>query len=174
MSDARRPRQQVATAALASDSGLRERAELSVIAPTVAREDVDSTGRVGAVAYPYRVYDAVATVERPLIADRDIDYVVTVDRSRRLAVRADAFPETTTRTLEDVLVIPSDLSDDQAREKAEDAVFNWTLRKVAVGSAPEVTFERSVDAYKLFWIASRPDGDVIVDSVRGTESPLDD
>ncbi|WP_306052565.1 hypothetical protein [Natronococcus wangiae] len=174
MSDAHRRRQQAVPADLASDSGPRERTDLTVIAPAVAREDVDSTGRVGAVAYPYRVYDAVATVERPLISDRDIDYVVTVDRSRRLAVRADAFPETATLTVDDALVIPSELSDTRTREKAEDAVFNWTLRKVAAGSAPDVTFERSVDAYKLFWIASRPDGDVIVDSVRATESPLDD
>jgi len=107
-------------------------------------------------------------LERPLIADRDIDYVVTVDRTRRLAVRADTFPETATRTVDDVLVIPSDLSDVQSHQKAEDAVFKWTLRKVAVGSEPDVTFEQSVDAYKLFWIAARPDGDIIVDSVRGT------
>ena len=172
MSDADRPR--VASAGLEIESGPRERTELTVIAPTVARDDVDSTGRVGAVAYPYRVYDAVSTIERPFISDRDLEFVVTVDRSRRLAVRADAFPETTTRTVDDVLVIPSELSDAQTREKAEDAVFNWTLRKVAVGSSPTVTFERSADAYKLFWIASRPDGDVIVDSVRGTESPLED
>ncbi|AEH39153.1 hypothetical protein [Halopiger xanaduensis] len=152
----------------------RERAELSVITPAVARDDVDSDGRVGAVAYPYRVYDAVATVGRPLLSDRELEYVVTVDRSRRLAVRADTFPETTDRTVKDVLVIPSELSDEQTGEKADDAVFNWTLRKVAVSSAPDVRFERSVDAYKLFWIASRPDGDVIVDSVRGTESPLED
>ncbi|WP_121741971.1 hypothetical protein [Natronorubrum halophilum] len=152
----------------------RKRAALTVIEPTVAREDVASTGRVGAVAYPYRVVDAVATIERPLLSDRDIEYVVSVDRSRRLAVRADVVPETVATTLEDVLVVPAGLSDEQALEKAEDAVFKWTLRKVAVGSAPDIAFERSVDAYKLFWIGSRPDGDVIVDSVRGTETPLAD
>ncbi|QFU81358.1 hypothetical protein [Natronorubrum aibiense] len=156
------------------ESGHCERTALSVITPSVERDDVDSNGRVGAVAYPYRVYDATATVERPLIADRDISYVVTVDRSRRLAVRADTVPETTTRTLDDVLVIPSELSDVETREKAEDAVFTWTLRTVAVSSTPAVSLERAVDAYKLFWIASRSDGDVIVDSVRGTESPLAD
>jgi len=167
------PRRPPATPSDAA-GGRRERTELSVITPTVAREDVDSSGRVGAVAYPYRVYDAIATIERPVIADRDLDYVVTVDRARRLAVRADTFPETQTQTVDDVLVIPSELSDAQTRRKAEDAVFKWTLRKVAVGSEPDVTFARSVDAYKLFWIASWPDGDVIVDSVRGTESPLAD
>ncbi|MBZ6495219.1 hypothetical protein [Natrinema longum] len=170
MSDARRGGVEPAT----RDRQHRERAELTVIEPTVARADVVSTGRVGAVAYPYRVVDAVATIERPLLSDRDIEYVVSVDRSRRLAVRADVFPETVATTLEDVLVVPAALSGDQALEKAEDAVFKWTLRKVAVGSAPAVTFEQSVDAHKLFWIASRPDGDVIVDSVRGTETPLTD
>ncbi|RZH67842.1 hypothetical protein [Natrinema altunense] len=156
----------------ADTEGSRQRTTLTVIEPAVAREDVDSTGRVGAIAYPYRLYDAVATIERPIIADRDLEYVVSVDRSRRLAVRADAMPATVTRTIDDVLVVPSELSDEQAREKAEDAVFSWTLRTVAVGSAPDLRFERSIDAYKLFWIASRPDGDVIVDSVRGSESPL--
>ncbi|SDC08406.1 hypothetical protein [Natrinema hispanicum] len=170
MSTPRRPPEPPADAT----GGRHERTELPVITPTVAREDVDSSGRVGAVAYPYRVYDAVATIERPVITDRDIDYIVTVDRARRLAVRADTFPETQTRTVDDVLVIPSELSDEQTCRKAEDAVFKWTLRKVAVGSEPDVTFARSVDAYKLFWIACRPDGDVIVDSVRGTESPLAD
>ncbi|NKE34774.1 hypothetical protein GWG54_02885 [Natronococcus sp. JC468] len=174
MTDAHRPGRQAAPASLESDCGRRERADLPVISPTVARGDVDSIGRVGAVAYPYRIYDAVATVDRPLIADREIEYVVSVDRSRRLAVRADTVPETTDRTVDDVLVIPSELSDDQSREKAEDAVFNWTLRKVAVSSTPDVRFERSVDAYKLYWLASRPEGDVIVDSVRATESPLED
>ncbi|TMT87322.1 hypothetical protein E2L06_12295 [Haloterrigena sp. H1] len=167
------PRRPPATPSDAA-GGRRERTELSVITPTITREDVDSSGRVGAVAYPYRVYDGVATIERPVIADRDLDYVVTVDRARRLAVQADTFPETQMRSVDDVLVIPSELSDAQTLRKAEDAVFKWTLRTVAVGSEPDVTFDRSVDAYKLFWIASRPDGDVIVDSVRGTESPLAD
>ncbi|OAQ53392.1 hypothetical protein HTG_07900 [Natrinema mahii] len=170
MSDARR--QPVEPATLTGES--RERATLTVIEPTVTREDVDSSGRVGAVAYPYRIYDAVATIERPLLSDRDVEYVVSVDRSRRLAVRADVFPETVTEPVDDVLVVPSELSDAQVRDKAENAVFTWTLRKVAVGSAPDLTVERSVDAHKLFWIASRPDGDVIVDSVRGTEMPLTD
>ncbi|RKD88948.1 hypothetical protein [Halopiger aswanensis] len=172
MSNARRT--DAASASAPARGDRRERTELSVIAPTVARDDVDSDGRVGVVAYPYRVYDAVATIDRPLLSDRELEYVVTVDRSRRLAVRADTFPETTEQTVEDVLVIPSELSDEQTRAKAEDAVFNWTLRKVAVSSTPDIRFEQSVDAYKLFWIASRPDGDVIVDSVRGTESPLED
>lgn len=170
MSDARRQRVETATLA----AGHRERSELTVIEPTVAREDVDSTDRIGAVAYPYCVYDAVATVERPLLSDRDIDYVVSVDRSRRLAVRADVFPDTVTTTVDDVFVIPAALSEEQALEKAEETVFNWTLRKLAVGSVPGISFEQSVDAHKLFWIASRPHGDVIVDSVRGTEMPLED
>ena len=170
MSDTRR--QSVEPTTITSEP--RDCAELTVIEPTVTREDVDSTGRVGAVAYPYRIYDAVATIERPLLSDRDIEYVVSVDRSRRLAVRADVFPETVAKTVDDVLVVPSELPDALVREKAEDAVFTWTLRKVAVGSAPDISFEQSVDAHKLFWIASRPDGDVIVDSVRGTESPLVD
>ncbi|MFC6763965.1 hypothetical protein [Natrinema soli] len=169
MSETRR--QQAETADITGQT--RERANLTVIEPTVAREDVDSTGRVGAVAYPYRVYDAVVTVNRPIIADRDLEYVVSVDRARRLAVRADVVPETVSRTVDDVLVVPSELTDEQVREKAENALFKWTLRKIAVGSAPDVQFEQSVNAHKLFWIASRPDGDVIVDSVRGTESPLD-
>ncbi|WP_222913081.1 hypothetical protein [Natrinema sp. SYSU A 869] len=168
MSDTRR--QQAESAELTNRS--RQRTDLTIIEPTVTREDIDSTGRVGAVAYPYRIYDAVVTIDRPIIANRDIEYVVSVDRSRRLAVRADVVPETVTKTLDDVLVVPSELSDAQVREKAEDAVFTWTLRKTAVGSTPDLTFEQSIDAHKLFWIASRPDGDVIVDSVRGTESPL--
>ncbi|ADB59391.1 hypothetical protein Htur_0493 [Haloterrigena turkmenica DSM 5511] len=170
MSDARR--QSAEPAVITGEP--RERADLTVIEPTVTRENVDSTGRVGAVAYPFRVYDAVATIERPLLSNRDVEYVVSVDRSRRLAVRADVFPDTIGKTVDDVLVVPSELPDALVREKAEDAVFTWTLRKVAVGSAPEISFEQSVDAHKLFWIASRPDGDVIVDSVRGTESPLTD
>ncbi|ELY63269.1 hypothetical protein C489_19426 [Natrinema versiforme JCM 10478] len=88
-------------------------------------------------------------------------------------MRADVVPETVSRTVDDVLVVPSELTDEQVREKAENALFKWTLRKIAVGSTPDVQFEQAVTAHKLFWIASRPDGDVIVDSVRGTESPLD-
>ncbi|MFC6719107.1 hypothetical protein ACFQGT_07280 [Natrialbaceae archaeon GCM10025810] len=170
MSDSRRRE----TTAGERTGGHHDCAELTVVEPAVAREDVDSSGRVGAVAYPYRVYEAVATIERPLLSDLDVEYVVSVDRSRRLAVRADVFPETVTERIDDVLVVPSELSDERVREKAEAAVFTWTLRKIAVHSAPEVTFERTVDAYKLYWLASRPDGDVIVDSVRGTESPLED
>jgi hypothetical protein len=30
------------------------------------------------------------------------------------------------------------------------------------------------DAYKLFWLVERSDGDMIIDSVRGTERPLDE
>nr|WP_229380212.1 hypothetical protein [Haloterrigena salifodinae] len=82
--------------------------------------------------------------------------------------------DTVAKTVNDALAVPSELPDPLVRGKAQDTVFTWTLRKVAVGSAPEISFEQSVDAHKLFWIASRSDGDVVIDSVRGTESPLPD
>jgi len=39
---------------------------------------------------------------------------------------------------------------------------------------PEVELARTVDAYKLFWLVERPDGDAIIDSVNGDERPLAD
>lgn len=157
-----------------TDGGARERAELTLIEPALERDAVDSTGRVGAVAYPYSVFDVAVTVERKFLSAREVDFVVSVDRSRRLAVRADTFPETMTRPVDDVLVIPSELSAEQAHEKAEDAAFKWTLRKFSLGTKPELELVDVVHAYKLFWLAERPDGDVLVDSVTGDESPLDD
>lgn len=150
----------------------RDHAQLTVIPPSIPRDDVESTGRVGTIAYPYRVYEARVTVERPLIHDSEFTYVATVDRSRRLVVRADTFPETETREVSDVLVIPSELTDDETKTKARESVFKWTLRKFSLGSPPEIEFERTADAYKLFWLAERPGGDVVIDSVRGTEEPL--
>lgn len=151
----------------------REEIALSVIPPAVSRDEVAADGRVGAVAYPYRVYDASITIERPLVSDRETSFVASVDRSRRLVVRADVFPDREERTVADVLVLPAELPVDQARERARDAVFRWTLRKYSLNHAPEIEFERSADAYKLFWLAEREDGDVIVDSVRGEEVPVD-
>ena len=52
-------------------------------------------------------------------------------------------------------------------------MFKWTLRTSILGDVPEVEFAQTVDAYKLFWLAERPDGDVILDSVNGNERPLD-
>lgn len=150
----------------------RERATLPVVPPAIPRAEVESSGRVGAVAYPFRVYEARVELERPLLSAREDRFVAGVDRSRRLVVRADTLPDVEERTVADALVLPSELSDEQAREKAREAVFRWTLRRYSPARAPEIAFERTVDAYRLFWIAQRPDGDAVVDSVRGTESPL--
>lgn len=150
-----------------------EAVDLPVIEPGIERESVESAGRVGAVAYPFRVYEAEIEVDRPLLAPRVDRRVISVDRSRRLAVRADTVPEVAERRVEDVLVLPSELSPDQADEKAREAAFQWTLRGSILADAPEIEFARVVDAYKLFWLAERPGGDVIVDSVRGAERPFE-
>ena len=151
----------------------QESVELPVIEPSAPRESVESAGRVGAVAYPFRVYEAEIEVDRPLLAPRRERRVISVDRSRRLAVRADTVPETEDRRVEDVLVLPGELSPALADEKAEEAAFQWTLRRSILADAPEIEFERVVDAYKLFWLAERPDGDVLIDSVRGEERPFE-
>lgn len=152
----------------------REEATLSVIPPSLPRDEVDGEGRVGAIAYPYRVYDAAVAVDRAFMSPRRTRFVASVDRSRRLVVRADTFPEVEEQTIEDVLVLPSELSEEVCAERAEKSVFQWTLRKFTTNGSLEVTMERAVDAYKLFWLVRRPEGDVIVDSVRGSESPLED
>lgn len=149
-----------------------EHADLSVIPPSIARDEVESSGAVGAVAYPYRIYEVSVTIPRRFFGDRIQGYVVSVDRARRLAVRADTLPESDPQTVEDVLVVPSELSADQADEKAREAVFGWCLRRFSMGEPPEIEIGRAVDAHKLFWLADRPDGDVIIDSVRGSEEPL--
>ena len=150
-----------------------EAVDLPVIEPSVARESVDSSGRVGAVAYPFRVYETEIEVGRPLLAPRKDRRVISVDRSRRLAVRADTLPEVAEKRVEDVLVLPGELSPEQADEKAEEAAFQWTLRGSILAEAPEIEFEAVVDAYKLFWLAERPDGDVIIDSVRDDQRPFE-
>lgn len=150
-----------------------EAVDLPIIEPSVARESVDADGRVGAVAYPFRVYEAEIEVDRPLLAPRMDRRVISVDRSRRLAVRADTLPAVEERRVEDVLVLPGELSPDQADEKAREAAFQWTLRSSILADAPDIEFARVVDAYKLFWLAERPGGDVIVDSVRGEEKPYE-
>ena len=151
-----------------------DRIELPIIPPGIPRAEVESTGRVGAVAYPYRVYEAEIEVERPLMAPRRDRRIVSVDCSRRLAVRADQFPEVERQAVEDVLVLPAELSPEQADEKARDAVFKWTLRTSILGGVPDTEFGRVADAYKLFWLAERPGGDVIIDSVRGDEREFED
>lgn len=150
-----------------------ETVDLPVIEPAVSRDSVDADGCVGAVAYPFRVYEAEIEVDRPLLAPRAERRVISVDRSRRLAVRADTVPDVEERRVEDVLVLPGELSPDQADEKARDAAFKWTLRSSILADAPDIEFARVVDAYKLFWLAERPDGDVIVDSVRDDERPYE-
>lgn len=153
----------------------RASATLPVIRPAVDRADVGGDGeRVGAVAYPYRVYEAAVSIDRAFLPPRTDRFVASVDRSRRLVLRADAVPEVEERAVEDVLVLPSELSDDLARERAEKSVFQWTLRRYSVREPPTVTFERVVDGYKLFWLVRREGGTAIVDSVRGTEDPLED
>ncbi|WP_227374605.1 hypothetical protein [Haladaptatus halobius] len=151
----------------------RESAKLAVIPPAISREEVGE-GRVGVVAYPYRVYEAEVTMTRPFLGDRTDRFVATVDRSRRLVVRADTFPDAETREIEDVLVLPAELSDEQSRTKARESVFKWTLRRYSLNDAPDIEFVREADAYKLFWLVERPDGDVIVDSLQGIEDPLRD
>ena len=161
-------------AAEREESPVRERVEMVVIPPAIERDELEAEGRVGAVAYPYTVFDATVTMERPYVQDRTKEYVVSVDRSRRLALRADTFPERETRTVEDVLVLPDELTDAEAESLARDSVFKWTLRTFSVNHAPDIELESPIDAYKLFWIADGPGGEVIVDSVRDERRPLDD
>ncbi|MBP2252642.1 hypothetical protein J2754_002988 [Halarchaeum solikamskense] len=151
----------------------RASATLDVIPPHVERGDVDADGRVGAVAYPYRVYEANATIERAFLPEREVSYVASVDRARNLVLRADTVPDVESHDVDDVLVLPADLPAELCRERAHDTVFEWTARKFALGSAPDVDLGRGVDARKLFWLAERDDDDVIVDSVTGDESRLD-
>lgn len=154
------------------DDRVRTQATLDVVAPAIERGDVESTGRVGVVAYPYLVYRATATIPRRFLGDRETEYVVSLDRSRRLPLRADEHPETETRNVADVLVLPSEVSREQSRELARKAVFEWTLRSHSLGSAPDIDLADPVSAHKLFWLAERPDGDVVVDSVTGEERAL--
>lgn len=151
-----------------------DQAELPVFPPAISREAVTSeSSRVTAVAYPYRVYETETEVDRPFMSAHTDRHVVSVDCSRRLAVRADVFPETDARTVSDVLVLPTELDDERADEKARDEVFEWTLRTSVLADVPETEIDRVADAYKLFWLVERPDGNVIIDSVRGTERPLE-
>lgn len=147
---------------------------LEVIDPAIDREAVDSTGRVGAVAYPYAVYAASVRVPRPVFDARVDEYVVSVDRTRRLALRVDAVPAVREVDLRDCHVLEPAVSLEKSSAKARDAVIEWTLRRFSPPESPTVDLDRSVAGYKLFWLAERPDGDVIVDSVRGTERPLAD
>jgi hypothetical protein len=153
---------------------VRESVRLTIIPPSIPRDGVDGDGRVGAVAYPYRVRKAAVTMERPLVGDRVDEFVVSVDRSRRLAVRADIVPETTERAVEDVLVIPPEIDDEQADAIARKSVFQWTLRRYSLNHAPTTESDDPIEAHKLFWIVERDGRDVIVDSVRGTDRPLKD
>lgn len=69
-------------------------------------------------------------------------------------------------------MVPSELSAEEADDRARETVFGWCLRRFSLGKPPEIALTRVVDAHKLFWLAERPNGDAIVDSVRGTEEPL--
>lgn len=156
------------------EDGVHETATLRVIEPAIERSEVDSAGRVGAVAYPYRTFRASATMSRPFMDDRVSEYVVTIDRSRRIALRADTYPDPVERTVDDLMRLPIEVGDEQCLEMARDAIFKWTLRSVGMRSAPDISVDDPIDVYKLFWIADRQDGDVLIDSVRGTTRRLDD
>jgi len=151
-----------------------EPVSLPVVDPSIERDAVESAGRVGAVAYPYRVVETTVRVPRPVLSDREDSYVVSVDRTRRLALRADEMPSVDRQSIRDVLVVDPVLDGARSTEKAREAAFEWTLRTHSPGKPPTVAVESTVDAHKLFWLAERPEGDVIVDSVRGTERPLED
>ena len=149
-----------------------ETVDLRIVEPSVDREAVQSTGSVGAVAYPYRFYQGTATISRPFLDDRQEEYVVAVDRSRRLTLRADTVPDEVDRQFDDVLVLPKEVSDSHCRDMAEEAVFEWTMRSSMLHGSPEINLGEPRDVYKLFWLAERDAGDVIVDSVDGTERPF--
>ena len=56
---------------------------------------------------------------------------------------------------------------------ASEAVFKWALRSVSLSATPEISVEEPLDVYKVFWLVERDDGDVIIDSVDGTERPFE-
>jgi hypothetical protein len=63
---------------------------------------------------------------------------------------------------------PEAVTDELARR----TVLGWTLRRYSLSRPPDIAFERTVTACKLFWLADRSNGDVILDSLRGDEYPL--
>lgn len=150
-----------------------ESTTLAVVEPTIPRDEVGPTSeRVGAVAYPYRVTNARIRIERPLLTDREDEYVISVDRCRRLAIRADTVPTSEHQLVEDVLVLPSELTDAAADKKARDAAFRWTLHRFALWNTPTVDLQQTTDAYKLFWLIETSEGTVLIDSVRGDRQLL--
>lgn len=150
-----------------------EQTELPVFSPAIPRELAGTdSANITAVAYPYRVYETETETDRPFMSSHTTRRLASVDCSRKIAVRADVFPETETRTVSDVLVLPRELSSAQADAKARDAAFKWTLRTTVLSDAPTIQIDRVADAYKLFWLIERPEGTVILDSVRGTERLL--
>src|SRR6056297_3531820 len=130
-----------------ADPRVREAVELSVVPPAIERDEVETIGRIGSVAYPYRIYDAAVSMSRPLMDDREDAFVVSIDRSRRLAVRADTFPGLESRRVDDALVVPAELTPEGADERARKSVFQWTLRRYSLNRAPEITFESVVEGY---------------------------
>lgn len=150
-----------------------ESTTIAVVEPTIHRDEVGPTDeRVGAIAYPYRVANARIRINRPLLTDREDEYVISVDRCRRLAIRADTVPTTDQRTVVDVLVLPSELTDEAADEKARDAAFRWTRQQFTLWNTPTVDLQQTIDAYKLFWLTETSEGTVLIDSVRGDRQPL--
>jgi hypothetical protein len=145
---------------------------LSVIEPRVGRDDLDSDGKVGIVANPYQVYRGKATVSRYFLEDRVEDYVVSVDQSRRLALRADTYPTTETRRFGDLLKLPAEVTTDQCRDMARESIFKWTLRTLSLSSSPDIEVTDPLSVHKLFWIIESDGKELIVDSVDGTEREL--
>lgn len=149
-----------------------ESGPVTIIEPTLERDDLDSDGTVGVVAYPYQLFRGKVTVPRHLFSDRVKNYVVSVDQSRRLAVRADTYPRIETREIADFLKLPAEVPPDQCREMARESIFKWTLRTLSLRSSPAIEISDPSSVHKLFWIIERDRTDLLVDSVDGTKRKL--
>ena len=119
------------------------------------------------VLYPYRIFHIRLFFKRIVGRDRILDYFAYVDCYRCCVERGDGFI--------DIIDIEADRSQimdylmdyEEAKRKAVESAIVWGNFKVISWWLPKTEVLKEAEAYKIFWIFSKDNRTMIMDSLTG-------
>ncbi len=120
---------------------------------------------VGRVFYPYQVFELKILLRRLLLKSRELRILVVVDRARARAYTIDTIPETYEELVDPQFVVKPRITEEEAARLARKFAAYYVLRYWKVVKPPDITVERSIEMYKIYWIVKQKGELYIMDSI---------
>ncbi len=126
------------------------------------------------VLYPYRIYHIKLFYKRLKMSDRVMDYFAYVDCYRFGVERGDGIIDIQEWKVSEDAIMPSNITEEEAKQKAVESAFNWGNLMVISWWTPKVEVVKEVEAYKVFWIFKEDEEVYVMDSLTGDKFKFKD